>query len=74
GAVYLHAIGGAAQVCAASIQRVDGVDWFDLGSPEAIWHLWVEAFMAIVTMDAHGQSLHQQVFEESRKKLAALRA
>jgi len=74
GAVYLHAIGGAAQVCAASIKRVDGVDWFDLGSPEAIWHLWVEDFMAIVTMDAHGQSLHQQVFEESRKKLAALKA
>jgi len=74
GAVYLHAIGGAAQVCANSIKRVDGVDWMDLGSPEAIWHLWVEDFMAIVTMDAHGQSLHKQVFEESRKKLAALKA
>jgi len=74
GAVYLHAIGGAAQVCAASIKRVDAVDWFDLGSPEAIWHLWVEDFMAIVTMDSHGHSLHQQVFEESRAKLAALKA
>src|SRR5947199_6756473 len=74
GAVYLHAIGGAAQVCAASIKRVDGVDWMDLGSPEAIWHLWVEDFMAIVTMDAHGQSLHQRVFEESKQRLAALKA
>jgi fumarate hydratase class I len=74
GAVYMHAIGGAAQVCAASIKRVDGVDWMDLGSPEAIWHLWVEDFMAIVTMDAHGQSLHKQVFEESRARLAALKA
>jgi len=74
GAVYLHAIGGAAQVCANSIKRVDGVDWMDLGSPEAIWHLWVEDFMAIVTMDAHGQSLHKQVFEDSRKNLAALKA
>ncbi|HEX6086607.1 MAG TPA: FumA C-terminus/TtdB family hydratase beta subunit [Thermoanaerobaculia bacterium] len=74
GAVYMHAIGGAAQVCAASIKRVDGVDWMDLGSPEAIWHLWVEEFMAIVTMDAHGQSLHQQVLDESRARLAALKA
>ncbi|MEA2488755.1 MAG: fumarate hydratase, class, partial [Acidobacteriota bacterium] len=73
-AVYLHAIGGAAQVCAASVKRVDGVDWMDLGSPEAIWHLWVEDFMAIVTMDAHGQSLHQQVLEESRARLEALKA
>lgn len=74
GAVYLHAIGGAAQVCAQAIKRVDGVDWMDLGSPEAIWHLWVEGFTAIVTMDAHGNSLHQSVLEESKARLAALRA
>jgi len=74
GAVYLHAIGGAAQVCAASVKRVDGVDWYDLGSPEAIWHLWVEDFMAIVTMDSHGESLHKNVFEESSARLAALKA
>lgn len=74
GAVYLHAIGGAAQVCAQSIKHVDGVDWFDLGSPEAIWHLQVEGFTAIVTMDAHGNSLHKNVFDESKKKLDALRA
>ena len=71
-AVYLHAIGGAAQVCAASIKRVDGVDWMDLGSHEAIWHLWVEDFMAIVTMDAHGNSLHKDVEVESGKELAGI--
>ena len=74
GAVYLHAIGGAAQVCAASIKRVDPVDWLDLGSPEAIWHLWVEDFMAIVTMDTHGASLHKNVFEQSKVRLGALKA
>ncbi len=74
GAVYMHAIGGAAQVCAQSIKRVDGVDWMDLGSPEAIWHLWVEGFMAIVTMDSHGRSLHKEVFDRSKKKLEALKA
>jgi fumarate hydratase class I len=46
----------------------------DLGSPEAIWHLWVEDFMAIVTMDSHGESLHRNVFEESKQRLAALKA
>jgi tartrate/fumarate subfamily iron-sulfur-dependent hydro-lyase beta chain len=74
GAVYLHAIGGAAQVCAASIKRVDGVDWMDLGSPEAIWHLQVEDFMAIVTMDSHGRSLHKEVFEDSKQRLDAMKA
>jgi fumarate hydratase class I len=74
GCVYLHAIGGAAQVCAERITRVDGVDWMDLGSPEAIWHLWVEKFPVIVTMDSHGNSLHKQVFEESAAALGKLKA
>jgi fumarate hydratase class I len=74
GCVYLHAIGGAAQVYAERITRVDGVDWMDLGSPEAIWHLWAERFPVIVTMDAHGNSLHRQVFEASAKELESLKA
>ena len=43
GAVYLHAIGGAAQVCAATVKRVDGVDWLDLGSPEATFEAWLRS-------------------------------
>lgn len=74
GAVYLHAIGGAAQVCAQRIVRVDDVHWMELGSPEAIWCLTVERFPAIVTMDSHGGSLHQEVLERSREALAALKA
>ena len=74
GCVYLHAIGGAAQVYAERITRVDGVDWMDLGSPEAIWRLWVERFPAIVTMDAHGRSLHQDLLASSAKALEALKA
>ncbi len=74
GCVYLHAIGGAAQVAAEKITRVDGVDWMDLGSPEAIWHLWVEKFPCIVTMDSHGNSLHKQVFEASAAALGKLKA
>lgn len=72
--MYLHAIGGAAQVCAQRITRVDGVDWLDLGSPEAIWHLYVEKFPCIVTMDSHGGSLHAEVADKSKAALDALKA
>ena len=55
GAVYLNAIGGAAQFYARTIKSVDGVSLMEFGTPEAMWHLTIEDFPAIVTMDAHGQ-------------------
>jgi fumarate hydratase class I len=72
GAVYLNAIGGAAQFYARTIKAVDGVSLLDFGTPEAMWHLTVENFPAIVTMDAHGNSLHKDVEQESGSHLAAL--
>ena len=72
GAVYLNAIGGAAQFYARCIERVDGVSLMEFGTPEAMWHLDVSDFPAIVTMDAHGNSLHKDVEEESGKILATL--
>jgi len=71
GCVYLHAIGGAAQVLAECVQRVRNVYLLEkFGSPEAIWELEVERFPAVVTMDAHGASLHQEVFAASQAELA----
>ena len=71
GCVYLHAVGGAAQVLAECIQRVRNVYFLEeFGSPEAIWELEVSRFPAVVTMDAHGRSLHQEVFEASQAELA----
>jgi fumarate hydratase class I len=70
GAVYLHAIGGAAQVYAECIERVDDVYLEEFGSPEAIWVLHVRDFPAIVTMDSHGSSLHADV---SAASLSALK-
>ncbi|SFS98516.1 fumarate hydratase [Marininema halotolerans] len=70
GAVYLNAIGGAAQYYADCITGVDGVDFMDFGVPEAMWHLQVEKFTAIVTMDAHGNSLHRDVESTSLERLA----
>jgi fumarate hydratase, class I len=62
GAVYLHAVGGAAQYYARCLPKVTGVDLLDeLGIPEAMWHFEARDFPAIVTMDAHGDSLHENV-------------
>jgi len=74
GAVYLNAIGGAAQYYARSIDKVLGVHLMDFGIPEAMWHLHVSNFVAIVTMDAHGNSLHAEVEKETGAKLATLQA
>jgi fumarate hydratase class I len=73
GAVYLNAIGGAAQFYARCIERVEGVSHLEFGTPEAMWHLQVREFPAIVTMDAHGNSLHKDVEDASGKVLAGLR-
>jgi fumarate hydratase class I len=74
GAVYLNAIGGAAQYYARTVKRVPSVHLFDFGIPEAMWELEVEDFVAIVTMDAHGNSLHADVERASGEALAALKA
>jgi len=71
GCVYLHAVGGAAQVLAECVKRVRNVYFLEkFGSPEAIWELEVENFPAVVTIDAHGRSLHEEVFQASAAALA----
>ncbi len=70
GGVYLNAIGGAAQYYADCIKDVEGVDLMEFGIPEAMWHLRVENFTAVVTMDSHGNSLHADVDKSSLEKLA----
>jgi len=74
GAVYLNAIGGAAQYYAKCLKKVEGVDFLkEFGIPEAMWHLQCEGFAAIVTMDSHGNSLHADVESTSLERLAALK-
>ena len=74
GAVYLHAIGGAAQVLAECITRVRNVHMLkEFGSPEAVWELEVLDFPAVVTMDSHGNSLHAEILSRSGETLAGLR-
>jgi fumarate hydratase class I len=72
GGVYLNAIGGAAQFYAGAITSVDGVSLLEFGTPEAMWHLTVKDFPVIVTMDAHGNSLHKDIEQESGRHLEAI--
>jgi fumarate hydratase class I len=73
GAVYLHAIGGAAQVLAGAIPRVERVFMLEeFGVPEALWVIEVDRFPVVVSMDSHGESLHDEVEAASRSKLDEL--
>jgi fumarate hydratase class I len=72
GAVYLNGIGGAAQYYARAIDEVLDVHLMEFGIPEAMWHLRVHDFVAIVTMDSHGKSLHALVEAETAGRLAEL--
>jgi fumarate hydratase class I len=73
GAVYLSAIGGAAQYYSECIKDVEGVDFLEeFGVPEAMWHIRVEDFPVIVTMDSHGNSLHADVEKASAEELEKL--
>ena len=74
GCVYLHGIGGAAQIYAQCVQRVPGVSLKQFGSPEAVWEMEVKDFPAVVTMDSHGRSLHQEVADASKAQLAGVLA
>ena len=70
GCVYLHAVGGAAQVLAECIKKVRNVFMMEqFGAPEAIWEFEVENFPAVVTIDAHGNSLHKTIFAASQAEL-----
>src|ERR1700691_1205562 len=74
GAVYMNGIGGAAQYYARTVEEVLGVNLMEFGVPEAMWHIRVRNFAAIVTMDAHGNSLHADVERDTGEKLAELQS
>jgi fumarate hydratase subunit beta len=68
GALYMHAVGGAAQVLARAVKKVERVFMLEeFGVPEAMWVIQVERFPVMVTMDSHGNSLHEDVECRSRE-------
>jgi len=75
GGVYFHAVGGAAQVLAHAVKKVERVFMLEeFGVPEALWVIDVARFPVMVTMDSHGRSLHDEVDAASREKLKELLA
>jgi fumarate hydratase class I len=73
GAVYLHAVGGTAQLLAQSVTRVVQVfQLAEFGVPEAMWVIEVKDFPTVVTMDAHGSSLHDRIAASSEEALSRL--
>jgi fumarate hydratase class I len=74
GCVYLHAIGGAAQIYAQCVERVRNVYLKEFGSPEAVWEFDVTHFPAVVTIDAHGRSLHAEIGDDSKSRLQTVLA
>lgn len=62
GAVYGAFTGGAAILAAKAIKKVKGVEWLDLGTPEALWIFEVEDFGPLaVAIDSHGNNIFMDV-------------
>jgi fumarate hydratase subunit beta len=72
--VYLHAIGGAASLIAQTVVKVQGVYKLQFGVPEAMWVIEVKDFPAVVTMDAHADSLHAVIDQQSKAQFDRLMA
>ena len=70
--VYFHAVGGAASLIAQSVEEVMKVHKYEFGVPEAMWVIRVKDFPVVVTMDAHGNSLHAEIEDISRAALDCL--
>ena len=73
GCVYLSAVGGLATTLAKSVVEVIDVHKLEeFGVPEAMWVIRVENFPAVVTMDSHSNSIHDDIAELSHKKYKEL--
>lgn len=73
GGIYLFAVGGAAVVYADAVKKVKEVYKLDeFGVPEAMWVMEVKDFSAIISMDSHGISLHDEVLEQSENNFSKL--
>jgi fumarate hydratase class I len=58
---------------AQSVKKVKDVHMLEeFGVPEAFWVIEVERFPAIVTMDSHGESLHDRIQADSDKAFKKL--
>jgi len=67
GAVYFHAVGGLGTLLAQCVVKVTEVFKLEeFGTPEAFWVIEVKDFPVVVTMDSHGNSVHESVLQTSQ--------
>ncbi len=70
GAVHGVFPGGCAVVAAKCVEEITGVEWEDLGMPEALWKFKVKEFgPIIVNIDTHGGNMiadNKKIFEERK--------
>ena len=71
----LHAVfpGGCAVLAATEVQKIERVEWEDLGMPEALWVCRVKEFgPLIISIDTHGGNLfeaNKACFNEKKKPI-----
>ena len=69
GAVYCSYTGGCGALAARGLKEVRAYEWSDLGMPEALWVITAEEFgPLLVTMDSHGDSLHDVIDQRVKAK------
>ncbi|HEX8520792.1 MAG TPA: FumA C-terminus/TtdB family hydratase beta subunit [Tepidisphaeraceae bacterium] len=72
GGVYLAIVGGAAALETMQIEEIEEVWWEDL-MPECLWKFRVKNFgPLIVAIDAHGNSLYQDIKKIAGERIAAM--
>lgn len=72
GALYAVFPGGAGALAAKAIEDVEGVEWLDLGVPEALWVMRVRDFgPLLVAIDSEGNNYYEVVRGQVLKNLKA---
>ncbi|MGO5053268.1 L(+)-tartrate dehydratase subunit beta [Lachnospiraceae bacterium LCP25S3_G4] len=73
----VHAIfpGGCAVLAASQVEEVEGVEWLDLGMPEAMWVMRVKNFgPLLVSIDVNGNNLfenNKRLFNEKKEQIVS---
>lgn len=71
--VYTIFPGGCGALGAAAVEEVLGVEWLDLGVPEALWVLRVREFgPLIVSIDTSGNNLTEAVADVAKSRASSL--